>query len=146
MKSNCCNALLVEETDVCSKCKEHCEIIKTEKYIIELDVDFEMTIEIVQNETTLKILHKINNFWSGSKLRLSHFNMCIEKTVCNLIAREVFRLQTTTDMYADLDLVIKAFERDIEGFYPLDGSYGIKIIDLGIPFSRYDLNFSIEKQ
>lgn len=26
-KSNCCNAPLVEETDVCSKCHEHCEAV-----------------------------------------------------------------------------------------------------------------------
>lgn len=25
--SNCCNAQIVPETDVCSKCLEHCEII-----------------------------------------------------------------------------------------------------------------------
>ena len=23
--SNCCNAKIIEETDVCSDCKEHCE-------------------------------------------------------------------------------------------------------------------------
>lgn len=27
-KSNCCNAPLVDETDVCSRCKEHCEFIE----------------------------------------------------------------------------------------------------------------------
>ena len=26
--SNCCNEKVIENTDVCSKCKEHCEIIK----------------------------------------------------------------------------------------------------------------------
>jgi len=25
--SNCCSAKIIEETDVCSKCYEHCEII-----------------------------------------------------------------------------------------------------------------------
>ena len=25
--SNCCSAKLIEESDVCSKCNEHCEII-----------------------------------------------------------------------------------------------------------------------
>ena len=27
-KSNCCNAELIDETDLCSQCKEHCEVIE----------------------------------------------------------------------------------------------------------------------
>lgn len=27
MKSNCCGADIIEDTDVCSKCQEHCEAI-----------------------------------------------------------------------------------------------------------------------
>lgn len=27
--SNCCNALLIENTDLCSDCKEHCDIQET---------------------------------------------------------------------------------------------------------------------
>ena len=26
MKSNCCNADIVENSDVCSDCKEHCQV------------------------------------------------------------------------------------------------------------------------
>ena len=26
--SNCCSAKVIGETDICSKCKEHCELIK----------------------------------------------------------------------------------------------------------------------
>jgi|6_EtaG_2_1085325.scaffolds.fasta_scaffold211560_2 hypothetical protein len=26
--SNCCSAKIIEETDICSKCNEHCEIIE----------------------------------------------------------------------------------------------------------------------
>lgn len=26
MKSNCCNAEVIENTDLCSECLEHCEI------------------------------------------------------------------------------------------------------------------------
>ncbi len=28
MKSNCCNAPIIENTDLCSRCKEHCEALK----------------------------------------------------------------------------------------------------------------------
>lgn len=31
LKSNCCGESLVENTDICSKCEEHCETIKEEK-------------------------------------------------------------------------------------------------------------------
>ena len=31
MKSNCCNADIVENSDVCSDCKEHCEKQYTHK-------------------------------------------------------------------------------------------------------------------
>ena len=29
-KSNCCDANIIEETDLCSQCKEHCEAIDEE--------------------------------------------------------------------------------------------------------------------
>ena len=28
--SNCCGARLIENTDLCSKCKEHCDIVEEE--------------------------------------------------------------------------------------------------------------------
>ena len=28
--SNCCSAPVYEETDICSECKEHCEVIEEE--------------------------------------------------------------------------------------------------------------------
>lgn len=33
MNSNCCNAPIIENTDICSDCKEHCEIDKKEVFI-----------------------------------------------------------------------------------------------------------------
>ena len=30
-ESNCCTAPVYENTDICSKCKEHCEVIKDEE-------------------------------------------------------------------------------------------------------------------
>lgn len=27
-KSNCCDAMVYDETDICSECGEHCEIIE----------------------------------------------------------------------------------------------------------------------
>ena len=33
--SNCCFENVIEESDVCSKCKEHCKVILDEDYIEE---------------------------------------------------------------------------------------------------------------
>jgi len=30
--SNCCGASIIENTDVCSNCKEHCEAVSEEEY------------------------------------------------------------------------------------------------------------------
>jgi hypothetical protein len=32
MLSNCCNELIEDETNICSKCKEHCEGVQDENY------------------------------------------------------------------------------------------------------------------
>ncbi len=31
-KSNCCGVNIIEETDICSNCKEHCEVIDQVKH------------------------------------------------------------------------------------------------------------------
>ncbi len=31
--SNCCGVQIVDETDICSKCKEHCEAISLSEYL-----------------------------------------------------------------------------------------------------------------
>ena len=31
--SNCCGEQIVDETDICSKCKEHCEAISLSEYL-----------------------------------------------------------------------------------------------------------------
>lgn len=145
MKSNCCNAPLVEETDVCSECHEHCEDIETKRYMVELDANFEMEVVIFQNEATKKILHEINNFWGGSGSRLSNNDGCIDKTVCDLMASEVVRHQARTSFNESLESVIEAFKEGIEGFYPVDGSCGIEIVEIGIPFSPSDLDFFVHE-
>jgi len=46
MKSNCCDAEIIQETDLCSDCKEHCEL----KYSSEdlEDLPFEEQIKIIE--------------------------------------------------------------------------------------------------
>lgn len=48
MLSNCCNAEIIEETDVCSECKEHCTPTYTSE---DLDgLSFESQIVIINGE------------------------------------------------------------------------------------------------
>ena len=35
MLSNCCNAPIIENTDLCSDCKEHCEPILKSKFVMD---------------------------------------------------------------------------------------------------------------
>lgn len=44
MKSNCCNAPIIENTHLCSDCKEHCEATYTSE---DLDCPFEEQIKII---------------------------------------------------------------------------------------------------
>ncbi len=113
------------------------------KYTIELDCDFEMNIGISQDEDTKKRLQEINDFWSGSEDRLLNFSGDIYKTVCSLIAKEVVRLQSITSFNSTKESIIEVFNEGIEGFYPLDGSEGIEILEINIPFSPWDLTFDI---
>ena len=39
-KSNCCNEEIKEDSDVCSKCGEHCDILECEKETKEFAVKF----------------------------------------------------------------------------------------------------------
>lgn len=32
MVSNCCGAIIYDDTDICSECKEHCDIIEDYEY------------------------------------------------------------------------------------------------------------------
>ena len=38
--SNCCGASIIENTDLCSDCKEHCEVVEQAEYYEEDDIDW----------------------------------------------------------------------------------------------------------
>jgi len=66
--SNCCSAKIIEETDICSECKEHCEPMQKEEKVewkeglakLELAVsDGEDVIEIVNFEDALSIVNQL---------------------------------------------------------------------------------------
>jgi len=98
---------------------------------IEVSIDigdhFEVVIVFLDNEETKRICNEINKFWSNSHIRLSEANDCIFKCVTKLIAKEIIRLQMQTSFNCGVHAAIKAFNDGIEGFYPIDGSYGIEL-------------------
>ncbi len=98
-----------------------------------------------ENEETYKLCHEINNFWSGSEYRFSDAQDCIYKCVSRLIAHEIIRLQMKSSFYCSEDHVIKTFNEGIEGFYPLDGSYGMKLTYCDC-FELKDLDVSFERK
>ena len=46
MKSNCCDAEIIQETDLCSDCKEHCEVEYSSEDLE--DLPFEEQIKIIE--------------------------------------------------------------------------------------------------
>lgn len=91
------------------------------------DSSFEVRVIFDNNKSTEKICHEINNFWGGSEDRLNKANDCIYQCVTRMIADEIIKLQMRTSLYCGVEAAIKAFSEGIEGFYPIDGSYGIKL-------------------
>lgn len=98
---------------------------------IEVTVTYQDIVDIKlifdDNEDTKKISHEMNDFWSGNKDRLKDADDDIYKCVSKLIANEIIRLHMKSSFYCGVDAAVKAFEDGIEGFYPIDGSYGIKL-------------------
>lgn len=74
-----------------------------------------------------KICHAINNFWGNSEDRLNKADDCIYQCVTRMIADEIIKLQMRTSLFYGVEAAIKAFTEGIEGFCPIDGSYGIKL-------------------
>ncbi len=88
---------------------------------------FDFKVEFDINSKTEEVCNEINNFWGGNEDRLEAANNCIYNCVTRLIANEIIRLQMKSSFYCGEDAALKAFSEGIEGFYPIDGSYGIKL-------------------
>lgn len=66
MKSNCCNAGVYENTDVCMDCKEHCEVIEDEP-VTAIERAYQDAINAVDMMTAMledlrDNLREINNY------------------------------------------------------------------------------------
>lgn len=112
---------------------------------IEYEHMFDVSIDFLDNEETKKTCHFINDFWGGEKERLEKADGCIYKCATRLIANEIIRLQMRSSFYCGIDAPKEAFNKGIEGFYPIDGTHGIELYAVD-DFELNDLDFSFSKE
>ena len=115
------------------------------KVTVEYEDVFEVRVIFDNDEKTKERCELVNDFWSGNKSRLSDADDCIYKCVTRLIANEIIRLQMKSSFYCGEDAAIKAFDEGIEGFFPIDGSSGIKL-DYCDDWELDSLDVSFEKE
>jgi hypothetical protein len=83
---------------------------------------YEMKVEIDHSILTEEKLHELNNFWSNAESRLIRCTVldAVLKMLCStFMAESVERF----------DPVAAFNSGEIEGWPPLDGSWGIKLLD-----------------
>ncbi|TQI78729.1 uncharacterized protein DUF2528 [Serratia fonticola] len=85
----------------------------------------DLIVEIDHDIMTEEKLHQINNFWTDSKGRLTDEDGNILHVVLKILGRRCFHL-CTADWFDGSELAAKF---DEEGWPPMDGSHGIRIID-----------------
>lgn len=93
-----------------------------------------LTVEINPAICTDKLLHEINNFFIGGECRLQDSDGCISTAVLKMLAAQCFYQQSGPNGNWNAQGLIEQFENgNIEGWPPMDGSAGIKIIDCDTP-------------
>jgi hypothetical protein len=118
------------------------------KYLVEHDTGAGMTVEVDHSLITDKELHELNNFWSNAKDRLNDEGGNILNTVLKLLLERVLSVQFEQDL--NTQGVINAFDWDYqygnggqEGYPKLDGSSGIKLLDvIGFELLTCDMSIS----
>ena len=94
-------------------------------YHVDYDMTASVDIEIDHNPKTDALLVLINDFWTGAEERVSNSGSVLN-AVLRMLAAECLRLEFFQGM--GTNLVIRAFEHEMEGWPKMDGSAGIKII------------------
>lgn len=84
--------------------------------------DFDMLIEIDHDVMTEANLHEINNFWGGAERRLADSDTVLLAVLKNLCVTFM------DESVQRLDPMASFKNGDVEGWPPLDGSQGIKVL------------------
>lgn len=102
--------------------------------------DGEMTVEIDHDVMTDANLHEINSFWLDAEFRLIREDGNVLHAVLKMLLAEVLVVQlegglNTRGVVEQFDYDAKFGRGGIEGWPKMDGSAGIKIIDVdGLEF------------
>jgi hypothetical protein len=91
--------------------------------------------------STLRMMEEMVLFWMGGKSRLKANNDNITKTYLQQLGREIFIILTGQDL--NVYGVISEFDNK-EGWSKLDGSFGIKLLDVDDVDVAHD-EFEIEE-
>ncbi|HVW97530.1 MAG TPA: DUF2528 family protein [Mucilaginibacter sp.] len=94
--------------------------------VIYLPTIWECRVEIDHEEKTLEAIRLMVEFWTGYEYRLSANNGDYVKTFLQQLAREINYIQAEHNY--NLKGVTDEF-KNREGWCPMDGSYGIVILD-----------------
>lgn len=99
--------------------------------IADFEGTFEAIVEIDDEKISESDLHLINNFWGGAEARVLEARGDITIAVLKLLWNALWWSQARYGNY-NVDGVIARFaSNDIEGWPPIDGRFGIKLIAVG---------------
>ncbi len=110
----------------------------TKRYRMSAD-NFDMTVEIDHAVMTEDKLHEINRFWTGAESRLYEKDGFVLGAVLELLFCRVQRVIVEDPFGLSLEGVINEFawkdhrgnrKNGQEGWPDMDGSYGIRIVDV----------------
>ncbi|EAW8180876.1 DUF2528 family protein [Salmonella enterica] len=98
-----------------------------------------LTVEIDHSICTDESLHQINNFFINAEDRYLNCDCDITTTVLKMLAAACFTEQTGPTGDRNAQGLIALFEDgNMEGWPPMDGSEGIKILNCDTPDVCYD--------
>jgi hypothetical protein len=91
-------------------------------------------VEIDRDLATDAILHEMNNFWANGESQLKEASGDVLLAVMKRLYSAMVYSCQATDIYSP-DYMIQYFKQK-DGWYPLDGSYGIKLIAIDVVFDE----------
>lgn len=98
-----------------------------------------LTVEINPAICTIETLESINNFFINATDRLEDSDGDIIVTVLKMLAATCFTEQTGPSGGWNAEGLISLFDNgNMEGWPPMDGSYGIRILACDVPGVNYD--------
>lgn len=98
-----------------------------------------LTVEIDHSICTDASLHQINNFFINAEDRYLDSDCDITATVLKMLAATCFTEQTGPNGGWNAEGLISLFDNgNTEGWPPVDGSHGIKILACDVPGVNYN--------